>query len=364
MNPLLDEILTDAYGDEQQLWAFRQAFETNIPTPCRATVIGEVVTVLGFDYDGNARRGVTVRCRRSDGATYFVPVADVVPRPRSKAAPYFQAYCEWMGVVPPKTKSRTKPAAEFVILSVGTASAIGRPLAGDEPAELKLSVTKLFPGAIASVKGGKVTDVRIDAGALGLTPLVLHDFALWDPKEEYWGENGKPSAKWEREIAARGPRPMHEFELVLPGYDWEDPEDDPISQAVDAAHAGDLARSREILMDLCRADLRCLDAHAHLGNLLFDRRPEKAIHHYEVGVRIGELSLGGAFEGVLSWGCLDNRPFLRCLHGYGLCLWRLEEFKAAAEVFRRMLWFNPGDNQGVRFIVGEVSRRKPWHPGY
>ena len=76
-------------------------------------------------------------------------------------------------------------------------------------------------------------------------------------------------------------------------------------------------------MDLCQADLRCLDAHAHLGNSVFDWRPEEAIRHYEAGVRIGELSLGEGFDGLLPWGWIDNRPFLRCMHGFGLCLWRL-----------------------------------------
>jgi hypothetical protein len=40
-----------------------------------------------------------------------------------------------------------------------------------------------------------------------------------------------------------------------------------------------------------------------------------------------ELSLGEKFEGVLPWGMIDNRPFLRCLSGLGLCLWRLERFE-------------------------------------
>ena len=56
------------------------------------------------------------------------------------------------------------------------------------------------------------------------------------------------------------------------------------------------------------------------------RTPERVVRHYEAGVRIGELSLGDEFDGVLSWGLIDNRPFLRCLHGYGLCLWRLGRF--------------------------------------
>jgi hypothetical protein len=73
-----------------------------------------------------------------------------------------------------------------------------------------------------------------------------------------------------------------------------------------------------------------LDGHAHLGNLDFDRRPETAIRHYDIGCQIGELSLGPDFKGVLLWAMIDNRTYLRCLHGYGLCLWRLKRFDEAA----------------------------------
>ncbi len=79
-----------------------------------------------------------------------------------------------------------------------------------------------------------------------------------------------------------------------------------------------------------------------------------------LGLRIGELSLGERFEGVLSWGHIDNRPFLRCMHGYGVCLWRLGRFDEAERVFETMLWLNPSDNQGVRFLVEDVRARKVW----
>jgi hypothetical protein len=138
-----------------------------------------------------------------------------------------------------------------------------------------------------------------------------------------------------------------------------DPDADPIGQAVDHKEAGDTEGAYKILMDLCQADLRCLDAHAHLGNLVFDR-PKHAIRHYEAGFRIGELSLGMGFDGVLSWGWIDNRPFLRCMHGFGLCLWRLGRFKEAGDIFDRMLWLNPSDNQGVRFLIGDVAANVAW----
>jgi Flp pilus assembly protein TadD len=77
-------------------------------------------------------------------------------------------------------------------------------------------------------------------------------------------------------------------------------------------------------------------------------------------MRIGELSLGAAFDGILLWRMIENRPFLRCLHGYGLCLWRAGDFDGAYRVFRRMLWLNPPDNQGARCLIADVHERKSW----
>jgi len=203
---------------------------------------------------------------------------------------------------------------------------------------------------------------RIDVKALGPAPLRLERMGEWDPANEYWGEDGDPIDEWAKPIIARGPRPRFEMEQVLPGLDLDDPGSDPICQAIDQKDGGDRYGARESLMALCEADLRCLDAHAHLGNFMFDDSAELAMRHYEVGVRIGELSLGDGFDGVLSWGLIDNRPFLRCLYGYGLCLWRLKRFEEAAVVFDRILWLNPSDNQGARFVIDQVRAQRRWTP--
>jgi hypothetical protein len=153
---------------------------------------------------------------------------------------------------------------------------------------------------------------------------------------------------------------MFEMEQVLLGEDPDDPFNDSITRSNDLKDAGERAEAKKILMDLCQADLRCLDAHSHLGNFVFDHRPQNAIRHYEVGLCIGELSLGDDFTGVLPWGLIDNRPFMRCIHGYGLCLWRLGNFEEAECVFGRMLWLNPSDNQGVRFLIDDVKAKRAW----
>ena len=51
LDALIDEIIVDAYGDDEQLWAFRQVFEDELTLPREAFVIGEPVTVLAFDYE-------------------------------------------------------------------------------------------------------------------------------------------------------------------------------------------------------------------------------------------------------------------------------------------------------------------------
>ena len=160
-----------------------------------------------------------------------------------------------------------------------------------------------------------------------LVPLQLHHRGVWDPAEEYWGEEGEPIEEWARPIIARGPRPMYEMEQVLPGADPDDPDSDPILRANNLRDAGRKARARQVLERLLINDLRCLDAHAHLGNLVFSDNVRSALWHYERGVLIGYLSLVEDLDCVLPWGLIDNRPFLRCMQGLGLCLWRLSALR-------------------------------------
>lgn len=193
-----------------------------------------------------------------------------------------------------------------------------------------------------------------------LVPLRLEPHGMWDPEEEYWGEEHEPIEEWAKAIIARGPRPSFEMEQVLPGSDPDDPNSDPIIEANTLRDVGRMPEARRLLLRLIEQDPRCLDAHAHLGNLEFDKDAERALAHYATGVTIGRSALGKGFVGVLPWRLIDNRPFLRCLQGYGLCLWRLGQFEEAERVFDQLLWLNPTDNLGVRFLLRPVRRREKW----
>ncbi len=89
---LLEEILTDAYGEDEQLWAFRQAFEDSVPVPAKAEVLGQTVTVEEVDYDGNPLRGLTALCRDSAGKTHRVALADVTFVEEAEATLHLRAY--------------------------------------------------------------------------------------------------------------------------------------------------------------------------------------------------------------------------------------------------------------------------------
>jgi hypothetical protein len=92
LDELIEEITTDAYGEEEQLWAFRQSFEDSITLPAEGTVVGEPVLVIAFDYNGNERRGLTARVRRAHRREYVVAAADVMMPATSEGGRYLAAY--------------------------------------------------------------------------------------------------------------------------------------------------------------------------------------------------------------------------------------------------------------------------------
>ncbi len=54
LNDLVDEIVVDAYNDDEQLTAFEAVIEDEVALPADASVVGEPVTVLKIDYEGTS----------------------------------------------------------------------------------------------------------------------------------------------------------------------------------------------------------------------------------------------------------------------------------------------------------------------
>jgi tetratricopeptide (TPR) repeat protein len=112
-----------------------------------------------------------------------------------------------------------------------------------------------------------------------------------------------------------------------------------------------------------RLDPGHADAWVHLGNRRFEEgRLAEALAHYERGQASAEARTIGdpaRYPGPF-WSDVDSRPFMRALHGRGLCLWRLGRTDEARQVFAWMLELNPSDNQGIRLLLRDLDEELSW----
>lgn len=101
-----------------------------------------------------------------------------------------------------------------------------------------------------------------------------------------------------------------------------------------------------------------IDGHAHLGFALLEQGKVRDAHGACLrGIAVGRRAIPEDFRGRIEWGWLENRPFLRALHGAALCHLRGRDFQGAARVMEEILAYNPNDNQGIRYLLGSAYLR-------
>lgn len=361
------EIANGAISDDEQLRAFHARLVTTLKLPVLGLLGGRRVQIVTVEYLGNPRRGITLRAFEGDRAV-TASILDLVLPGKSAGALTLAGLKRWAGIPDEETARREiEPTRGEVVAAyvakVGSMHVRLRVLGSPQEITYRSSgseTLRLVPGHVVRVKtnkrwthrgapymSGAVIETRVHAAALSLPPLALREEGSWDPaKEEPFAHEGPLAELW-REVAAR-PRTVYEMQQVLPGADPDEPWSDPVLRAAELHDRGERQEASDVMMSLLHRDLRCLDAHAHLGNWSFSEYSlDTALAHYEVGVRIGEQSIGAAFDGVLPWAHLDNRPFLRCLNGYALALWRKQRFEEALAAFKWLLRLDPSDNQNA-----------------
>jgi tetratricopeptide (TPR) repeat protein len=80
-------------------------------------------------------------------------------------------------------------------------------------------------------------------------------------------------------------------------------------------------------------------------------KSELAFEHIQTDVASIRAVLPEEFFGkkqILSWDCLENRPFMRLYHSLGIALLESDRVEAAKSIFENLVGWNPNDNQGVR----------------
>jgi len=195
-----------------------------------------------------------------------------------------------------------------------------------------------------------------------LSPARLHD-------AEIVSENRTALAEL-RETIDRLllPRQQHE---TMP-IDSTEKEDDAVQQELSEVKAkadhifdqgmehwwhGDRTRACGFFRRALKIDPDHADAHNHLGIRMLDREKfADAETHFLAAVEGGERGLVRE-DGLIEWGCMENRPYLRGLANLAIVYRDTERWGEALETHLRILKLNPNDNQGVRWLVGEEHHR-------
>ena len=388
----LDELLVDADDEELQLTAIEQEMSDALLSVAEveAYVLGELMSLVGVSFDGNVRRGLVARCRRDDGRECQISLLDVAIPPQSEIYRYLAAYCRWCGMKPlaveppsavaankrePKARQEdidlTKPV-ELIVLRVKERAARCRLPTSSRIITLRArDCWQSVPGQLVTVEpnkhwvhsghpylSGKISSWHIDAAKLQLEPLALYQFGALEFARSITAE--RVLVNDVKKSGKKGTQMVFEMQQILPGQDPDDLEYDPIIEANDLREVEQFEEARSLLAGLLETDLRCLDAHAHLGSMCFDREVHRALQHFELGVCIGKLTVDDSFSGLLPWFKLDNRPFLRCLNGYALCLWRLGQWEEAQMTFQTMLDLDPDDALDARSSLQLVIAHEQW----
>lgn len=98
LHELIETVTVDAYEAEEQLTAFPTVFAEEVTLPCAARILDIDVEVVGFDVEGDDRRGVVARCRRGGGPPGVVALADVRFEPATVVAWLHAALWTWVGL--------------------------------------------------------------------------------------------------------------------------------------------------------------------------------------------------------------------------------------------------------------------------
>jgi len=132
---------------------------------------------------------------------------------------------------------------------------------------------------------------------------------------------------------------------------------DPLDQAQEIMYeAWDSAVPKQRIV-LAQKALKISPLCADAYNLLAEehaKTQEEALGYYYKAVEAGKEALGSdgfkEYSGHF-WGFLETRPYMRARLGLGEALWVTGEKDAAIENFKEMLELNPGDNQGIRYVL-------------
>jgi len=145
------------------------------------------------------------------------------------------------------------------------------------------------------------------------------------------------------------------YEDVEGRFEWGKKRDRIFQRFFDAEELlddGYEVRGKSVLKKIIIEDPQFIDAYNSLGFLEINAgKYSNALKIFKQAFAIGSRHIPDNFVGKIIWGMLDNRPFLRAMHGLGICYLKTDDLAKANAIFEKMLKYNPNDNQGIRALA-------------
>ena len=133
-----------------------------------------------------------------------------------------------------------------------------------------------------------------------------------------------------------------------------DPVYEDFDRGCELLEQGSVSQAEKLFRNVINKAPLHIDALHHLA-IILDRtgKSKEARQLWNEGVKIGRSAFPKKFESGdhLDWGWLENRPFLRCLHGLATATLSDGDIVKATNFFEGLISFNPNDNQGVRELL-------------
>lgn len=131
--------------------------------------------------------------------------------------------------------------------------------------------------------------------------------------------------------------------------------DDKLDRALDIWRAGHTERAEKMLCAVVEECPNHIDALHHLSLIYNEQgRVLEAYVFCQAAVSIGLHAIPRKFKwdnARVTWGFLENRPFMRAYDNLGLWHFHSDRYDEAIEIFERLLSVNPDDNLGVRYLL-------------
>lgn len=116
-------------------------------------------------------------------------------------------------------------------------------------------------------------------------------------------------------------------------------------------YSDEAARQLESIIE---EDPEFIDAYVSLGwKKMLGYNYGEAIMYFTLGYKKGNTLVPKGFNGTIDYAELDNRPFLRAMHGLAVALMNIKAYDRAEKILKMHLQYDADDHIGVRGLLTE-----------